>query len=363
MTASTRVPVAFVVPCLVIAAAMQTVSRAAGALPDALREWSSRHVFESSLGLDVEVRGRATPTLAERRDGFVGVQHATPGDAPGEWVLTTQHAAHWFDAQWREIEVTDLGRRYSQVHPVRFAAAGPVSLVAEEGSVKRIVEFDRRGREVGRIDLRASTRPAFGDLDGDRQVEVVAGSGRTVAIRGRTGPARTLTFDTPVTDIDMVPGTAGAGGRLLVYRPSRVSRGTRVELVGADGRVDLAWDEADAARYSVVRWDTGLLYVAHADGVVRLRDGAGQPLPPRASGYDVRTRHARAIKLDSGHEVFLLYNWHYATSALVVFDASGRRVHREHPGGFSSTLWTMPGEPGAFFVAVGPDIVRYRLRP
>jgi hypothetical protein len=343
---------------------MQTApSHAAGALRDALRAWSARQIFESAVGLDVEVRGRASPTLAERRDGFVGIQHAAPGDAPGEWVLTTQHAAHWFDAQWREIEVTDLGRRYSQVHPVRLVAGGALSLVAEEGNVTRVVEFDRRGREVGRIDLRASTRPAFGDLDGDRQLEVVAGAGRTVTMRGRTGAPRTLTFDTPVTDIDVVPGTAGGGDRLLLYRPSRASRGTRVEVVGADGGVDLAWDEADASRYSVVRWDAGHLFVSHADGVLRLRDAAGRPLPSRASGYHVRTRHARAVKLDSGHEVFLLYNWHYATSALVVFDASGRRVHREHPGGFSSTLWTTPGEPGAFFVAVGPDIVRYRLRP
>lgn len=367
MTASTRRLVLMLAPCLVIAAAMQPAAQrvSPGAPPaQGLAVWSPREVFESSIDLSFEVVGTAVPTDAERADGYVAIEHVVAGDAPGEWVATTPHAAHWFDAAWRQGEVTDLRRRFRSVHPVRFSPQAPVALVAEQGNIDRLIEFDRAGREVRRHEVPSSAPPAFGDFDGDGTVEIASVSRKSVVFRSREGTTRsTVPFDTVVTELDAIRSPSSGKDLLLAYRSVLRGRGTRLEVVSAGGEVLHAWTDDDASRYSVIDWDSGPMLAAHLYGSLRLRDVTGRLRATRESGYRLRTRDARAIRLDSGHEVFLLSNRHYATSALLIYDRDGRRVHREHPGGFARTLWTMPGDRHTFYLAVGPDIRRYRLGP
>lgn len=367
MTASSRVRVFILASCLVIVAAMPPAAQPAApghTAASGLKTWSPRRIVESSLGLEIVVVGRAVPTTAEQKDGYIAVEDVVPGDVTGEWVATTPHGAHWFDAQWRQVGVTDLGRRYRRVHPVRFERSGPVALVAEEGNVDRLIEFDRDGRETRRIDLLMAHPPVFGDLDGDGVLEIALASKKEVQVRRRDGSlVRTLPFDGFVTDLDLitVPPTGTVG--LLAYQFLSPSRGTRLQVVSGTGERLHEWVEHDAAPYSVVDGGASPILVAQTHRVLRLRELSGRPIATRDSGYDVRTLYARGVRRGSGHEVFLLYNRHYGTSALVIYDGPGRRVHVEHPGGFSSTLWTLPDEPEAFYMAVGPDIVRYRIRP
>lgn len=367
MTASTRRLVLILAPCLVIAAAMQPAAQRVSPTTSPAQGqavWSPREVFESSIDLAFEVVGTAAPTDAERADGYVAIEHVVAGDAPGEWVATTPHAAHWFDATWRQGGVTDLRRRFRSVHPVRFSPQASVALVAEQGNIDRLIEFDRAGREVRRHDVRSSAPPAFGDFDGDGAVEIASVSRTSVAFRSREGTTRsTVPFETVVTELDAIRLPSEGKDLLLAYRPVLRGRGTRLEVVSAGGGVLHAWTEDDASRYSVIDWDSGPMFAAHLYGSLRLRDMTGRLLATRESGYRLRTRDARALRLDSGHEVFLLSNRHYATSALVIYDRDGRRVHREHPGGFARTLWMAPGDRRSFYMAVGPDIRRYRLGP
>ena len=141
MTASSRFSVPILALCLVVAAAMQPAAQPEPPGTSVLRSWSPRHVFESSIALEIEVRGTARPTPSERKDGYVAVGDVAAGDGPGEWIATTPHAAHWFDAQWREVAVTDLGRRFRSLYPVRFKSDGPVALVAEQGDIDRLIEI------------------------------------------------------------------------------------------------------------------------------------------------------------------------------------------------------------------------------
>ena len=346
----------------------QTTSTAPAATSRApahgLRAWTPRSVIRSSIAIDVEVAGTAIPTPSQQKDGYVAIEDVVPGGGPGEWVATTPHAAHWFDRTWRQIAVTDLKKRYRRTHPVRFDPAGPVTLVAEDGGIDRLIEFDRSGREVGRMELDEAYAPVFADLDGNGVADIAVVSRKNVELRRRDGTKwRTIAFDEYVTDLDAVQAAPGAGVALLVYSFLDPARGAWLRIVDGNGERIREWHEADPARSSVVDWGSGPVLVSHRDGSLRLRDVKGRIIATRESPYTEQTRYARAVRLASGYEVFLCYNRFRDAHVLLIYDAGGRLVHAERPGSFASTLWTVPDEPDVFYTAVGAEIVRYRIRP
>ncbi len=371
MTASTRFTIPTLAWCLVTAAVMQTAhaqsTRTPSVSPSPARglvAGAARTVLRSSMALEITVVGAATPTLAERKDGYLGIEDVVPGDRPGEWVATTPHAAHWFDSAWRQVAVTDLEKRYRRTHPVRYEASGPVTLVAEEGNIDRLIEFDRRGRELGRIELRGGSAPVFADIDGDGVVEIAVASGKAVQLWRRGGArVRAIVFDEFVTDLDAVQATPAPGVELLVYSFLDPTRGAWLRIVDQHGERIRAWHEAAPARSSVVNWGTGPRLVSHRDGSLRIRDLTGRVIDTRESPHAAETRYTRAVRLPSGHEVFLCYNRFRDAHVLLIYNPAGQLVHAERPASFASTLWTVAADPGAFYVAVGPEIVRYRIRP
>lgn len=365
MTASTRRPVFFIAPCLVLAAAVHTArldSHAESPLAD--RDLTSpRRVFRTTLPLEREVVGSAVPTASERKDGYVAIGDVASGDSPGEWVATTPHGAHWFDARWTQVAATDLGRRYRDVLPVRFEMHRPLSLLAVERSGKKVEEFDRAGQSLRRIDFGKASLSAVADFDGDATLEYAAPVGKSIRWWRRTGEAWTSTsVGSYVDEVDAVPGPAGRAASLLTYSFLSPSKGTRLTVITPDGTRLAEWHEFDSARYSVVELRNAPWFVSHQYGVLRLRDSSGRPAPARETLYDLRTRYARGLTLASGHDVILCFNRHYGTSVLLLYAPDGTLVHAEHPGPFAQTLWAVPGDPEAFYVAVGPEIVRYHLR-